>query len=170
MKKLLIILSIFTFITTQAMDRFTLPADSHLNPVEQCFLLGERLKLTDLEILHLYLLTGASANDCDDSGKTPLMYAIMNKNIEVVQGLISAGADVNAQDNEGLTPLMYAVIYEKLYVLYALIQAGANINLSSYDGRTPLALARYSVEKRILSTLINAQRNHEISRIAQRLF
>jgi ankyrin repeat protein len=46
----------------------------------------------------------------DDYGWTPLMYAVLGKNIEAIQQLLAQGADINAQDQDGVTPLIASII------------------------------------------------------------
>jgi ankyrin repeat protein len=51
---------------------------------------------------------GVKINHKDERGKTPLMYAILYKQTEIVSYLIRNGADYRAEDKNGLTILDYA--------------------------------------------------------------
>ena len=51
---------------------------------------------------------GVNVNHKDERGKTPLMYAILYKQTEIVSYLIRNGADYRAEDSNGLTILDYA--------------------------------------------------------------
>ena len=51
---------------------------------------------------------GVNVNHRDERGKTPLMYAILYKQTEIVSYLIKKGADYRAEDSNGLTILDYA--------------------------------------------------------------
>ena len=51
---------------------------------------------------------GVDVNKKDERGKTPLMYAILYKQTEIVSYLIKKGADYRAEDSNGLTILDYA--------------------------------------------------------------
>ena len=51
---------------------------------------------------------GVNVNHKDERGKTPLMYAILYKQTEIVSYLIKKGADYRAEDKNGLTILDYA--------------------------------------------------------------
>ena len=52
-----------------------------------------------------------------DSGRTPLLAAIRNGNIQVAHALINAGADVNAQSHDGYTALHIAAQNDKLLAI-----------------------------------------------------
>ena len=65
----------------------------------------------DVSFLHTILAYGIDPNVPDKKGRTPLMLAAIDYELEegVIDDLLSFGADINAQDNIGLTPLMMAV-------------------------------------------------------------
>ncbi|KAF3215618.1 hypothetical protein TWF191_009289 [Orbilia oligospora] len=48
-------------------------------------------------------------NAIDKSGRTPLVYAVWNRHIPVVELLLNAGARVDIEDDVGGTPLSYAI-------------------------------------------------------------
>lgn len=92
------------------------------------------------------LREGASVNQRDEYGATPLHYAAKILDIMMVNFLLDKGADPNARDNEGNTPLHYAIlsyyednnkIVETTKVTVALIDAGASTkNINNY-GESP---------------------------------
>ncbi len=51
---------------------------------------------------------GVNVNHKDERGKTPLMYAILFNQPQIVAYLIKKGADYRAEDSNGLTILDYA--------------------------------------------------------------
>lgn len=59
------------------------------------------------------LINAIDLESKDNSGKTPLFYAIRKHNPKFVRMLIENGADVNAKDNQGNTPLYVAKNYIK---------------------------------------------------------
>lgn len=63
----------------------------------------------DVAKVNELLKNGYKVDKQDKAGRTPLMYACMVCNKEIVTLLIGAGADVNAKDNKGTTPLMWLV-------------------------------------------------------------
>jgi serine/threonine-protein phosphatase 6 regulatory ankyrin repeat subunit B len=94
-----------------------------------------------------YLIaTGASINDVNAKGQTPLMLAAQRNYLEEVKILLEAGAraSINARDNEGKTALMY--VKSELYddasadIIRTLVAAGADVNLADDNGATPLML------------------------------
>ena len=85
------------------------------------------------------------------AGLTPLMYAAMNGNAEIVRTLITRGADVNAVSKPtgeqpvkngmialgSFTPLILSAVYSGSDVVKALLDAGANVNAQDVRGMTP---------------------------------
>ncbi|MCX8524718.1 ankyrin repeat domain-containing protein [Chryseobacterium formosus] len=64
---------------------------------------------TNVEIIKLLLKYPLDINSRGLDDVTPLMYAIMKRDITVVNILIENGADVNIPNKYGKTPLMVAV-------------------------------------------------------------
>lgn len=54
---------------------------------------------------------GYDMNDQDTKGRTPLIAACCNGNVETAAFLVECGADVNKSDYTGITPLIYAEDY-----------------------------------------------------------
>ena len=86
------------------------------------------------DMVRYLLAQGFSANEADESGRTPLMGC--NESASIARMLQEAGADVNAQDMEGCTPLMQCMMSED--VIRVLLNAGANPNLCNNKGETAL--------------------------------
>jgi ankyrin repeat protein len=82
-------------------------------------------------------------NRRDDTGSTPLQYAVYNDNLPEVKRLLKAGADVSIANNYGVTPMSLAAEIGNADVLAMLLEAGAKANAPTTDGQTPLlAVAR----------------------------
>lgn len=89
------------------------------------------------DVLQWLLASGADPDWPNDFGKTPLMYAVQQNQLESVRVLLAAGADVNAAtiepvddcyyaiSNKHLTPLHYAVRFASEAVVSELQQQGA---------------------------------------------
>jgi hypothetical protein len=114
---------------------------------------------------------GAKVNAQDSFCRTPLHYAVSNKNLDSLSTLIEAGGDVNAYDSFHMTPLSLALnkVYlalddgANLGVITALLKAGANVNIQSNRmGRTPLHLAvinRFLDGPDVIAALLKAGAN-----------
>lgn len=89
------------------------------------------------EALGFLLQSGVANDHVNDFGKTPLMYAVQNNQIEAARLLIKAGADVNAVTTKpsnscyytlqtfNMTPLHYAVRYASAEMIKLLLDSGA---------------------------------------------
>ncbi len=89
------------------------------------------------EALGFLLQSGVANDHVNDFGKTPLMYAVQNNQIDAARLLIKAGADVNAVTTKpsdscyytlqtfNMTPLHYAVRYASAEMIKLLLDSGA---------------------------------------------
>lgn len=87
------------------------------------------------------LALGADPNTSDESGVTPLMFAVQSGNIDLVELLIESGANVNAYPQNGNTALHAAVMAASDSIAELLIKNGAEVNAKNVRGRTPLHFA-----------------------------
>ena len=74
-------------------------------------------------------------------GKTALMAAAKQGNLELLHALLTAGANPNASNQNGGTPLLYAVAGGSLAATQRLQTAGASIMQRSSNGWSPLMMA-----------------------------
>jgi ankyrin repeat protein len=103
------------------------------------------------EIIRLLLDAGATVNERDNYGSTPLLLKSMTGyEPEIVRALLDAGADVNARDRSGTAPMHKAYTLE---ILKVLLDAGADVNARNESGSTPLHGAR---TPEIAQALLNA--------------
>jgi ankyrin repeat protein len=82
----------------------------------------------DLERIKDFVQTGIDVNEKDDSGMTPLLYAVSGKQTKVAEFLIEKGADVNAGDRRGCVPLLYALWNNDSNAVKMLLNKGADVN------------------------------------------
>ena len=75
-------------------------------------------------------------------GATPLMYAALYADAEILRAMLQAGGNPNITSDSGATALMWAV--EDRDKVAMLLDAGANVNATSGFGRTALSLATLS--------------------------
>lgn len=72
------------------------------------------------------LQNGANPNIQDDTGRTPIMYAMLNGNADVMETLIKNGADLTIKDNNGLTAADYIKTTDVLFAYQKLVPAHQN--------------------------------------------
>jgi len=87
---------------------------------------------------------GASLNERDNLGMTPLMWAAANNtNPEVITALLKAGARLDDRNIVGMTPLMMAAMNNtNPEVVMILLKAGANGKTKSLEGKTAFDYAK----------------------------
>jgi len=90
----------------------------------------------------LLLALGARVNR-RSKYETPLVYTILDGDMEKMEVLLEAGADVNFAARNNYTPLHAAVSYQSREMVEILLDAGADINATTIYERTPLNLLYY---------------------------
>jgi len=71
--------------------------------------------------------------------KTPLIYAITEKNSDIAKYLIKKGANLKCKNAEDYTPLHCASLTKNIAVAQLLLQKGADIEAVTIHGETPLS-------------------------------
>jgi ankyrin repeat protein len=93
----------------------------------------------DLNKLKLLLDKNALLVNLEDNrGWTPLHWAVVGQQKEVVIFLVSKGAVVKVSDNNDRTPLHYAAYYGFRYIAEFLIEQGAIADAKAIGGASPL--------------------------------
>jgi ankyrin repeat protein len=152
-----------------------------------CATTPKLIKMTergDYEKIEKKIDKGANVNVKDDMGRTPLMFASLEGNAEIVRLLIEEGADVNAmtgrvffassgsdsaeatfisaislmmaRDLNNRTALMYAAEQGHAEIVRLLIEAGANVNTIGWQNRTALIYASECGDVECVQSLIDA--------------
>ncbi len=94
-----------------------------------------------IQEIQALLQKGADPNTKNDQGQTPLMLAVINKNISALLVLLQAKASVDIQDADGFTALMHAVQSDQFTFVGKLLDGGANKSLKENKGRTAYDIA-----------------------------
>ena len=99
---------------------------------------------------------GVDVNAIDpESGRTPLMEAVLSDNLPLVRVLLEHGADVSLADKEdGATALHLAADRASAECVKLLIEHGADVNARETDGMTPLQWAVHFKRHRIAEILL----------------
>ena len=97
------------------------------------------------------LRSGADVNATFPDGSSPLLWAVINGQIDLVLMLLFHGADSNRGDLNDVTPLHYAARSGDAHIASILLSYGARVNVRDRYSRTPLDIAR-SVEERTLGS------------------
>ncbi len=77
----------------------------------------------------------------DEYGRTPLHYACLKGDDELVQKLVEEKADINLADDNGMTPLHFAAQERRIEIVELLLRAGADPNRYDAHGNGPLFTA-----------------------------
>jgi ankyrin repeat protein len=80
----------------------------------------------------------ADVNARGPDGATPLLWAVYNRDVELVKKLIAAGADVNAKNEFGAFPLSEAAMTGSTALMELLLDAGADATEANGEGETAL--------------------------------
>lgn len=94
------------------------------------------------DVIQELIKRGATINDSDNDGFTPLILAIENERNSAALQLIKQGAQVNHTTKSGLTPLMIAAKEFNCEMVAALMENGADINAKNDDEKTALMLTK----------------------------
>jgi ankyrin repeat protein len=81
----------------------------------------------------------AIVNARGPDGATPLMYAALYGDADLLRAMLAAGGNPNLRNDMGASALLWAI--EDLEKVRVLLDAGADVNAASNFGRTPLGLA-----------------------------
>lgn len=120
-------------------------------------ILIEEVKRNSVDNVRLIL---AEAPECvninSESGATPLLYAIQNNNLQMVELLLSKDADVHMQSVTGAVPILFAAQKGRTAIVKALLDNGANVNeVHAENASTPLIIAAQNGHLDIVRLLVD---------------
>ena len=96
---------------------------------------GEREQAMEL------IRVGADVNQRQPDGSTPLLWAVYNVDVDLVEALLTREADPNLMNDFGASPLGEAVKLGNVALVDMLLHAGADPEAANADGQTALMLA-----------------------------
>ena len=102
----------------------------------------------------LLLNHGTDADIASADARTPLHWAVMRGNQNLVKLFLEKNALVNFQDANGDSPLHTAVSNGFFDITKLLVRKGSNVNLQNREGRTPLFLGVKNKQKQLIEVLI----------------
>ncbi|EXF78816.1 hypothetical protein CFIO01_01655 [Colletotrichum fioriniae PJ7] len=110
---------------------------------EACTPLAIAIRESHIPVVELLLEKRPEArlDTLDDNGQSPLSYAAMRGDLDLVKLLSDRGALVDFPTEEGLTPLSTACRYGQYAAADFLIQRNASVYVQDTNGRTPLSWA-----------------------------
>lgn len=123
-------------------------------PFQNSSLLHKVVSVGNLYGLQTLIELGAKIDSEDYDGKTPLYYALISDQKEIVKKLLQAGANVNIRSISGKTLLHKAVFENRHNTVRELLKLGAKIDVTDNDGITPLYVSLMSNNSEITELLI----------------
>ena len=109
-------------------------------------------------MISLLVRAKADINAIDNTGSTPLHWAVKKSDTEIVRALLYHKANPDIADSYGSTPLHYAaqVPYDYPDMISVLIRSQTNIDSKDNSGSTPLHLAAKLGRAKIVQKLLHA--------------
>lgn len=95
----------------------------------------------DADLVRWLHARGATLDDPDTGGRTPLSFAAERGHFDIVAYLVAHGAAVDRPDVQRRTPLFHAVLNDRRAVAEYLLDRGADVNARDQFGDTPLIVA-----------------------------
>lgn len=108
-------------------------------------------------LVELFLQAKLDPNAVDQSGRTPLFYALSSKNWQLGTQLLSSGANPNIADSKGTTPLMLAAVHGNAELSRQLCDRGAELDAQDQAGRSALHYALAAQRVPIAMDLVKRQ-------------
>jgi len=108
----------------------------------------------DVAAIMSALAAGVKVDVRDAEGRTPLLIATHNNQVEAARVLIDGGADVNAKDNIQDTPYLYAGAEGRNEILKMTLAHGANLKDTNRYGGTALIPAAHHGHPQTVTILL----------------
>lgn len=101
------------------------------------------IKSGNKEMVLWLLANGADVNVKDSYNATPLSYAVIVNDMDMIKPLLEKTSGINEPDVDGMTILMWAIYseYDNPVIIQALLDKGATLDIKDKRGNTALAWA-----------------------------
>jgi len=100
-------------------------------------------------------------SELDDSGKTPLFWAVERGHFDIALLLLKLESPVDTQDKYGNSLISESLWHENIELTKILAEHGANVNLSSKGQMTPLHTACFLANIDLVKLLVSFGANIE---------
>ncbi|MDT7831798.1 ankyrin repeat domain-containing protein [Flavobacteriaceae bacterium S356] len=117
--------------TQKELDSLLIKQSVHVQSKNKSNLLHFATYCNKEGIFNFLLKKNVDINAINNYGDTPLMYAVLRRNIAMTKSLIAKGAKVNTVNKDSLTPLYNAVQSDNKELIDLLIKAKADVNLGT---------------------------------------
>lgn len=107
----------------------------------------------DMEMMALFVASGADVNRTNAVGETALMHAAWRGQRQAVEWLLARGARVNAGPNRW-SALHYAAFSGNDDIVALLLARGADINARAPNGSSPLMMGAYEGHAEVVKQLL----------------
>lgn len=94
--------------------------------------------INDISAISELLDRGATVDERDKDGRTPLMHATINTRLDIVRLLLNSGANPDIQDRSGWSALHFAAQARSGEIVELLVSYGATVDVADSHGNTPL--------------------------------
>ena len=115
------------------------------------------IKENDLEGLKIAIAGGEKAEFEDFDGRSPLIYAGIIGNADIIDYLAEVPVSIVHKDNLGNSALYYAAERGHVDAVEALLEKGATINIKNHRGITPLMIAASQGRNEIVQILLKGK-------------
>lgn len=113
------------------------------SPHQQGLLLSAmKRKMTSLSLFLIKKMTKKMLQTSDSLGRTPLVWAILNKDTILTQALLDRNVAVNLADSRGYTPLLLATEQDFTDGVRLLLSQKADVDSVNFNGDSVLHLAK----------------------------
>ena len=123
------------------------------------------IEINNIEIMKwlIFKSLGADLNFTNFCGSTPLTFAILKGNLDIIELLVKSGADINFEDKLRWIPLTRAIEAENIDIVRFLCQKGADLNMKVSTGWTPIVKAVSKDNMEIIRLLIDKSADVNLS-------